>query len=109
MGGLRLRRCLPALQAGLQIRVSATEQTLSVRGYGLAVASLVACLAAGCDTIADEARREYFKALELSKTGHPQEERLAHVDRAVQLAPTAAGYLELRANLIPPPFARPHS
>jgi tetratricopeptide (TPR) repeat protein len=61
---------------------------------------LVACLASGCDSAGNEARREYFKALELSKTGQPLEEQLAHVDRAVRLVPTSAEYLEKRANLL---------
>jgi len=64
------------------------------------VALLVACLASGCDGAGDQARREYFKALELGKTGHPLEEQLVHVDRAVRLAPTSATYLEMRANLL---------
>jgi tetratricopeptide (TPR) repeat protein len=64
------------------------------------VALLVAYLASGCDGAGDQARREYFKALELGKIGHPLEEQLVHVDRAVRLAPTSATYLEMRANLL---------
>jgi tetratricopeptide (TPR) repeat protein len=60
----------------------------------------VACLAAGCDSAGDEARREYLEALELSKTGRPLEEQLAHVDRAVRLVPTGATYIEKRAGLL---------
>jgi tetratricopeptide (TPR) repeat protein len=67
---------------------------------GRVVVVSVACLAAGCDRAGDEARREYFKALELSKTGRPLEEQLAHVDRAVRLVPTSATYLEKRAGLL---------
>jgi tetratricopeptide (TPR) repeat protein len=74
--------------------------TACALGQGRMLALWVACLASGCDSAGDEARREYFKALELSKTGRPLEEQLAHVDRAVRLAPASASYLEKRANLL---------
>src|SRR5260221_1091133 len=64
------------------------------------VALLVAYLAYGCDGAGDQARREYFKALEPGKIGHPLDEQLVHVDRAVRLAPTSATYLEMRASLL---------
>lgn len=67
---------------------------------GRIVALVVACLATGCDGVGDEARREYFKSLELSKTGQPLEEQLARMDRAVQLAPDGANYREHRANIL---------
>lgn len=60
----------------------------------------LAALSAGCDSPRDEARREYFKALELSKTGFPEEQQLGHIDRALELRPDAANYLEFRANLL---------
>ena len=56
--------------------------------------------ALGCGCVDDEARREYFKALELSKIGHPLDEQLVHVERAVKLEPNSALYLEMRANLL---------
>ena len=67
---------------------------------GHIVVLLVACLAAGCDSASDEARREYFKALELGKTGQPLEQQLVHMARAVRLVPTSATYLEKRATLL---------
>ena len=67
---------------------------------GRIAALVAACLAAGCDSAGDEAWREYFTELELSKTGQPLEEQLAHADRAVKLVPTGATYLEKRADLL---------
>lgn len=61
---------------------------------------VLAALSAGCDSVGDEARREYFKALELSKTGYPEEQQLEHINRALELAPDAASYLEFRASLL---------
>jgi tetratricopeptide (TPR) repeat protein len=78
-------------------RVSMTSCALRA---GRRVVLGLACLVTGCDSAGDDARREYFKALELSKTGRPLEEQLVHVDRAIRLAPTSALYLETRANLL---------
>jgi tetratricopeptide (TPR) repeat protein len=79
---------------------SGRQQISTAFRAGRIAALVAACLAAGCDGAGDEARREYFKALELSKTGQPLEEQLAHVDRAVRLVPNSATYLEHRANLL---------
>jgi tetratricopeptide (TPR) repeat protein len=81
-------------------RLSRRQQISSPLRSGQIVALVAACFAAGCSGAGDEARREYFKALELSKTGQPLEEQLAHVDRAVRLVPTSATYVEKRANLL---------
>lgn len=70
-----------------------------MQAIAVLVAPLVACLMTGCDPKGDEARRESFKALELSHTGQPLEEQLEHVNRAVELAPNASTYIEQRANL----------
>jgi tetratricopeptide (TPR) repeat protein len=66
----------------------------------LAVAVIVACATGGCDSTKAEARRQYFKALELSHTGAPLEDQLGYANRAVQLEPASAIYLELRAGLL---------
>jgi tetratricopeptide (TPR) repeat protein len=80
--------------------LSRRPQIATALRSGRIVALVAACLAASCDSAGDEARREYFKALDLSKTGQPLEEQLAHVDRAVRLVPTSATYLGKRANLL---------
>ncbi len=80
--------------------LSRQQQVSTALRSGPIIALVAACLAAGCNGAGDEARREYFKALELSKTGQPLEEQLAHVDRAVRLVPTGATYIEKRANLL---------
>jgi hypothetical protein len=54
------------------------------------IALLIACLGTGCDTAGNEAKREYLNALELTNTGRPLEEQVAHMDRAVRLAPPTA-------------------
>jgi tetratricopeptide (TPR) repeat protein len=72
----------------------------SVMRCACLVALAAAGLAAGCDPVGDEARREYFKSLELSKTGQPREQQLAHAERAVGLVPDGALYREHRANLL---------
>lgn len=53
---------------------SGRRQISSALRSGRIAALAAACLAAGCDGAGDEARRECFKALELSKTGQPLEE-----------------------------------
>jgi len=80
--------------------LSRRPQIPSALRSGRIVALVAACLAVGCDSAGDEARREYFKALDLSKTGQPLEEQLAQVDRAVRLVPTSATYLGKRANVL---------
>ncbi|MBK9656459.1 MAG: hypothetical protein IPO66_13735 [Rhodanobacteraceae bacterium] len=56
------------------------------RVLGIALECLLAALSGGCDSQDDAARREYFKALELSKTGFPEEQQLAHIDHAGKFA-----------------------
>jgi tetratricopeptide (TPR) repeat protein len=82
------------------VHVTRTRPPSRARRLARIVVLWVACLAAGCGGGDAEARREYFKALELSKTGQPLEAQLAHVDRAVRLEPTGATYLEKRAGLL---------
>jgi tetratricopeptide (TPR) repeat protein len=55
----------------------------------------LAALAAGCGS--DEAEREYLAMLRGDETGMSPAERLAHLDRAISLAPGRAHYYETRA------------
>jgi tetratricopeptide (TPR) repeat protein len=80
--------------------VTGTRPNAGALRWGPIAVLAVACLAAGCDRAGDEARREYLQVLELSKTGRPLEEQLAHADRAVRLVPTGATYVEKRAGLL---------
>ena len=52
------------------------------------------CAALACR--GDPAEREYFAALEAADVGAPIEEQLAHVERAIVLAPERAPYYEMR-------------
>lgn len=52
-------------------------------------------LAAGCGR--DAADREYFAALGGEETGMTREEQIAHLDRAIQLAPGRSYYYDTRA------------
>jgi tetratricopeptide (TPR) repeat protein len=54
-----------------------------------------ACAFAACR--ADDAHREYLRALEAADRGAPIAEQLAHVERAIGIAPDRAPYYELRA------------
>jgi tetratricopeptide (TPR) repeat protein len=56
---------------------------------------LLALLIAGCGR--DAADQEYFAALRGEETGMTREEQVAHLDRAISLAPRRAYYYETRA------------
>ena len=61
----------------------------------LAVLVGLTVLAAGCGQ--DAADREYFAALRGEETGMTREEQIAHLDRAIMLAPQRAYYYDTRA------------
>ena len=61
------------------------------------LALLVLLVPAGCGS--DEAQREANAAAELQDHGGPLEEQIAHLDRAIALAPERAYYWESRAGL----------
>lgn len=69
-----------------------TQNAVRVRFSALAVVLL--CLA---NCAPDEARREYFAALRGDEDGSTRAEQLAHIDRAIELAPQRASYWETRA------------
>jgi len=55
----------------------------------------LACLASGCGH--DPADREYLAALRGEETGMTREQQIAHLDRAITIAPRRAHYYETRA------------
>jgi tetratricopeptide (TPR) repeat protein len=65
-----------------------------IESIGLAI-MLATVPLAGCGR--DAADREYFTALEGDEKGLSREEQIAHISRAIALAPRRAWYYELRA------------
>ena len=59
------------------------------------LAAVLAALASACAP--DPAQREYLAALKGKESGMTREEQIAHVDRAIALAPKRAEYYETRA------------
>lgn len=59
------------------------------------VSALAVVALAGCSH--DAADREYLDALRGEETGMTREQQIAHIDRAIQIAPSRAYYYETRA------------
>lgn len=69
---------------------------MASRGVSAAGALAIA-IAAGTACGHDAAEREYLAALRGEEAGMSREQQIAHVDRAIQLAPTRPYYYETRA------------
>jgi len=66
-------------------------------GLVRALTPAVVLLAAASGCAPDPAGREYYAALRGEESGMTREQQIAHVDRALALAPRRAGYYETRA------------
>lgn len=58
------------------------------------LALLVLPMPAACAFVQDEAQREAMAAAEIADHGGSMEEQMAHLDRAIELAPGRADYRE---------------
>ncbi len=56
-------------------------------------------VSAACDFLHDDAQREAMAAARIADHGGPLEEQMAHMDRAIELAPGRVEYWETRAGL----------